>query len=168
MPHGSALLVDFLAAQIGSIRGWRSLRGRVSGNARQRLKESNMPLILHITRRDIWEASTPSGYYRPPSVDTEGFIHCSTIGQTVDTANQFYAGQRDLVLLCIDPDKTEAEVRYEAPACAGDERANSLFPHIYGPLNVSAVLETVEFAPRSDGRFELPAAIAQVATLAGQ
>lgn len=126
-----------------------------------------MPLILHITQRDVWEASGPSGYYRPPSLASEGFIHCSTIEQTVATANQFYAGQRDLILLCIDPERTEAEVRYEPPACVGDERADSLFPHIHGPLNVSAVLETVEFAPRADGRFELPAAIARVATLAG-
>lgn len=127
-----------------------------------------MPLILHITQRDAWEASTPGGYYRPPSLDAEGFIHCSTIEQTVATANQFYAGQRDLILLCIDPARTEAEVKYEAPACAGDDRADSLFPHIHGPLNVSAVLETVEFVPRSDGSFELPAAIAQVAKLAGR
>src|SRR5579863_10347754 len=125
-----------------------------------------MPLILHITRRDVWEASIRSGYYRPSSLDSQGFIHCSTREQTVDTANRFYAGQRDLVLLCIDQDKTEAEVRYEAPACAGDQRADSLFPHIYGPLNVSAVLETVELAPLPDGGFELPAAIAHLARLA--
>lgn len=126
-----------------------------------------MPLVLHITRRSVWEASIPRGYYRPPSLDSDGFIHCSTIAQTVDTANQFYAGQPDLILLCIDPDKAEAEVKYEAPACAADQRADSLFPHVYGPLNVSAVLETVEFAPCSDGRFELPAAIARVAAIAG-
>lgn len=126
-----------------------------------------MPLILHITRRNAWEAAGPSGYYRPPSLDSEGFIHCSTVEQTVATANQFYAGQRDLILLCIDPDRTEAAVRYEPPACAGDERADSLFPHIYGPLNMSAVLETVEFAPRSDGRFELPAAILRVTAMRG-
>lgn len=126
-----------------------------------------MPLLLHIAHRAIWEASVPGGYYRPPSLDREGFIHCSTIEQTVDTANQFYAGQRDLVLLCIDPARTEAAVRYEAPACAGDRRADSLFPHIYGPLNVSAVLETVEFTPRSDGSFELPPAVSRLATIAG-
>ncbi|HEV2268469.1 MAG TPA: DUF952 domain-containing protein [Steroidobacteraceae bacterium] len=126
-----------------------------------------MPLILHITQRAVWEASIPGGYYRPSSLDSQGFIHCSTTEQTVATANQFYAGQRDLVLLCIDPDKTEAEVKYEAPACVGDQRADSLFPHIYGPLNVSAVLETVAFTPRSDGSFELPAAISRVAGVTG-
>ncbi|HEY7889823.1 MAG TPA: DUF952 domain-containing protein [Steroidobacteraceae bacterium] len=126
-----------------------------------------MPLVLHITPRNVWATSAPGGYYQPSSLASDGFIHCSTVKQTVDTANQFYAGQSDLVLLCIDPDKAEAEVKYDAPAGAGDQRADSLFPHIYGPLNVSAVLEVVEFAPRSDGRFELPAAISRVAAIVG-
>ena len=74
----------------------------------------------------------------------------------METANQFYAGQKDLVLLCIDTKKTEAEVKYEAPACADDQRMESLFPHIYGPLNVSAVVRVVDFVPGADGKFKLP------------
>lgn len=125
-----------------------------------------MPLILHIAQREVWEAATPTGYYRPVSLAWDGFIHCSTIEQTVTTANQFYAGQPGLILLCIDPSKTEAAVKYEPPACAGDQRAESLFPHVYGPLNVSAVVGVVEFAPRSDGSFELPAAVSRMAGIA--
>ncbi|CAJ37903.1 DUF952 domain-containing protein [Methanocella arvoryzae] len=118
-----------------------------------------MSIILHIARRQDWEASVPYGYYEPDSLDTDGFIHCSTIGQTVDIANQFYANQQDLVLLCIDKYQTEAEVKYEVPACAGDEWAGSLFPRIYGPLNLSAVVLVVEFVPGEDGMFKLPAEI---------
>lgn len=118
-----------------------------------------MERILHIAHRDDWEASASCGYYKPASLESDGFIHCSTVGQTVETANQFYAHQQGLVLLCIDPDRTEAEVKYEAPACAGDQRASSLFPHIYGPLNVSAVVQVVEFVPGADGKFVLPAEI---------
>lgn len=117
----------------------------------------HMSMILHIAHRDDWEASASSGYYKPSSLDSDGFIHCSTIEQTVRTANQFYANQQDLVLLCIDGDLTEAEVKYEAPACVNDQRADSLFPHVYGPLNVSAVLRVVKFVPTADGEFELPA-----------
>jgi uncharacterized protein (DUF952 family) len=118
-----------------------------------------MSIVLHIAHRDIWEASSSGGYYRPLSLDTDGFIHCSTLEQTVETANQFYLGQEGLILLCIDTGKVEAEVRYEGPAGVGDLRAASLFPHIYGPLNVSAVVKVVEFAPLSDGNFELPPAV---------
>ncbi|WP_424356541.1 DUF952 domain-containing protein [Methanocella sp. MCL-LM] len=121
-----------------------------------------MCIILHIAHRKDWEASIPGGYYKPASLDTDGFIHCSTIGQTVETANRFYANQQDLVLLCIDKGRIEAEIKYEAPACADDERAGSLFPHIYGPLNVSAVVLVVEFIPEPDGKFVLPAEIGQL------
>jgi uncharacterized protein (DUF952 family) len=121
-----------------------------------------MRIVLHIAHRDIWEASSPGGYYRPLSLDSDGFIHCSTLEQTVETANQFYFAQEGLILLCVDTSKLEAEVKYEAPAAVGDQRAASLFPHIYGPLNVSAVTQVVEFAPRADGTFELPPAVVAI------
>ena len=47
-------------------------------------------------------------------------------------------------------------MRYEAPACENDQRTASLFPHIYGPLNVSAVIQVMDFAPEADGKFKLP------------
>jgi uncharacterized protein (DUF952 family) len=92
----------------------------------------HMNFILHIAHRSAWESAVSSRYYKPPSLDSDGFIHCSTIEQTAETANQFYAGQKDLVLLCIDTKKTEAEVKYEAPACDNDQRAESLFPPSMG------------------------------------
>jgi uncharacterized protein (DUF952 family) len=118
-----------------------------------------MRIVLHIAHRDIWEESSAGGYYRPLSLGTDGFIHCSTLEQTVETANQFYLGQEGLILLCIDTGKVDAEVRFEGPAGAGDPRAASLFPHIYGPLNVSAVVRIVELVPLPDGTFELPPAV---------
>ncbi|MGH8201436.1 MAG: DUF952 domain-containing protein [Steroidobacteraceae bacterium] len=120
-----------------------------------------MRIVLHIAHRDMWEASAPGGHYRPLSLDSAGFIHCSTVEQTLETANQFFTAQEGLVLLCIDTSKVEPEVRYEAPACSGDQRA-ALFPHIYGPLNVSAVVQVVEFPPRADGMFELPPEISRL------
>ncbi|HEY1892641.1 MAG TPA: DUF952 domain-containing protein [Steroidobacteraceae bacterium] len=119
-----------------------------------------MRIVLHIAHRDMWEASAPVGYYKPLSLDSDGFIHCSTIEQTVETANQFFTGQEGLILLCSDTDKLEAEIKYEAAACIGDQGAWS-FPHIYGPLNVSAVAQVVEFPPRADGTFELPPQISR-------
>ena len=68
-----------------------------------------------------------------------------------DTANRYYAGQAGLVLLRIDSDRLNAEVRYE-----NLEGGESLFPHIYGALNLSAVSGAVDFPPGADGRFTLP------------
>jgi uncharacterized protein (DUF952 family) len=124
----------------------------------------HMSIILHIAYSNDWEASASCGYYKPASLESDGFIHCSTIGQTVETANQYYANQQDLVLLCIDENKVNAEVKYEALACVHDQRVGSLFPHVYGPLNVTAVAGVMAFVPGADGKFELPAGIRQLAT----
>jgi uncharacterized protein (DUF952 family) len=118
-----------------------------------------MNIILHITTRKDWERNVQCGYYKPQSLTSDGFIHCSTITQTADTANRFFPNQKDLVLLFIDENKTEPEVRYEGPACEGDQRTDLLFPHIYGPLNMSAVVRIVDFIPKEDGTFDLPQGI---------
>lgn len=120
-----------------------------------------MNIILHITHRPDWEASFGKGYYQPSSLNSDGFIHCSTIEQTADTANQYFHNQQDLLLICIDTNKTEPAVRYEAPAGEDDKRTESLFPHIYGPLNVSAVIRVIEFVPDKNGKFVLPVEISQ-------
>lgn len=46
-----------------------------------------MAFILHIARREAWEEAKSQGRYLAASLATEGFIHCSTIGQVVDTAD---------------------------------------------------------------------------------
>ena len=119
-------------------------------------------MILHITPHEAWEKSVHDGYYKPSSLVSEGFIHCSTIEQTADTANRFYPNQQGLVLLCIDENKLESKIKFEGPACDNDQRTSLLFPHIYGPLNASAVVRVVEFTPNADGKFELPKEIISI------
>ena len=120
-----------------------------------------MKIILHITPRIAWESSVHTGYYKPSSLESEGFIHCSTIEQTESTANLYFTNQKGLVLLCIDENRLEPKVKYEASAggIVDEKRTESLFPHLYGPLNVSAVVRVVEFTPNADGNFVLPAEI---------
>ena len=112
-------------------------------------------MIYHITQRKAWELARSKGEYRGDTLDAEGFIHCSTSGQVVSVANSYYPGQHGLVLLCIDADKLQAELRYEGPAGPPVEGEN-LFPHIYGPLNTDAVTAVVDFEPGPDGLFSLP------------
>ncbi len=118
-------------------------------------------MILHIARRAEWDDARARGSYRPSSFDDDGFIHCSTLAQAIETANRFFHGQRDLVLLYIDERKLTAPLRYEpatppAGALDGKPRAG-LFPHLYGELNLDAVTEVLEFPCAADGSFELPA-----------
>ena len=108
----------------------------------------HVPEILHITTRQEWQHALEAGAYTADTLFTEGFIHCSLPGQVVDVANARFRGNRGLILLCIDPDAVEADVRYEGET----ER----YPHIYGPLNLDAVTRIIDFPPDPDGRFTLP------------
>jgi uncharacterized protein (DUF952 family) len=116
-------------------------------------------MILHITTDKEWGKAQVEGEYIAPSLKTDGFIHCSTPKQTVDTANGFFKGQSGLVLLCVDENKIKSELKYEDPTGVGgqyDPRDSNLFPHIYGPINNSAVIKVVDFPSDEYGLFELP------------
>jgi uncharacterized protein (DUF952 family) len=115
-----------------------------------------MAIILHIATRPAWDAACASGSYRPPSLELEGFIHCSTHAQVVGTANKYFRGRTDLVLLWIDEARLAAAVRYESPA-APDARTGQLFPHVYGPIAVDAVARVAPFPCDADGGFAMPA-----------
>jgi uncharacterized protein (DUF952 family) len=115
-------------------------------------------MILHITTRTDWENALSAGQYTAPSLQNEGFIHCSTLKQTIDTANMFFKGQNGLVLLCIDETKLNRQLKYEDPTGSGvyDSRVDKLFPHIYGPFDLDAVVKVVDFPSNEDGSFKLP------------
>lgn len=103
-------------------------------------------MIFHIAERRYWEPARRSGAYvrstAGRSLDDEGFIHCAEEAQVREVAAAFFAGYTDLVLLVIDPALLTAELRYEQA-----EGSTEVFPHIYGPLNVGAVVEVRTFAP---------------------
>ena len=108
--------------------------------------------IFHVTTRAQWEHAQATGTYRGDTLDTQGFIHCSTAAQVAGVANAIFRGRQDLILLRIDSTRVQPEIRYEPPTAPENER----FPHIYGPLNADAVLETLPFEPGPDGSFRLP------------
>ncbi|MGC1528730.1 MAG: DUF952 domain-containing protein [Phormidesmis sp.] len=107
-------------------------------------------MIFHITEQATWQAAQANRIYRAPSLETEGFIHFSTKNQVIATANRFYRGQSGLVLLQIECDRLTADLRYEAVLDHGT------FPHLYGPLNLEAVIAVYSFEPDSAGTFSLP------------
>lgn len=119
-----------------------------------------MTQILHITRPADWHAAQQSGSYRGDTLDSQGFIHCSTAEQVVRVANVVFYGQTDLLLLVIDTEKVTAEVKFEPPidphTGQPEPGKTDLFPHIYGALNLDAVVKVVAFPPDADGTFTLP------------
>lgn len=108
-------------------------------------------VLLHIVTVNDWQQAQQVGVYRPPSLAAEGFIHCSLPGQIAATANRYYAGRRDLLLLVINADQVSMLVRYEN-TMGGTE----LFPHIYGSLALDAVVVATPFLPDADGVFSDP------------
>lgn len=110
-----------------------------------------MPIIFHITKDEDWERARVVGGYRPRTFAPEGFIHCSKPDQVIDVANRLFRGQKGLVLLCINTRRVGPEIVYE-----NLEGGQDLFPHIYGPLNLDAVVDVVSFEPEKEGRFALP------------
>jgi uncharacterized protein (DUF952 family) len=115
-------------------------------------------LILHLVSNEAWLAAVKGGAYRADSLSTEGFIHCSKPSQIVGVANTFYRGQQGLVLLVIDPTRLQPELKWEPPAEPEPTHAREgeLFPHVYGSLNLDAVVKVLAFEPGADGVFSLP------------
>jgi uncharacterized protein (DUF952 family) len=113
-------------------------------------------MILHIVGKSEWVEAVGRGSYAPSSLLAEGFVHCSTLAQVIATANRFYRGQHELVVLCIEEERLAVELRYEASAGTRGEGKSERFPHLYGALNVDAVVRVVELPCEADGSFRLP------------
>jgi uncharacterized protein (DUF952 family)/SAM-dependent methyltransferase len=108
-------------------------------------------VILHIAERAAWARAVREGVYRGDTLDTEGFIHCSYPHQVVRVADAVFSGRTGLALLVIDVGRLSSPLRDEAFEPGGEA-----FPHVYGPLDVDAVIEVLPFEPGRDGRFRLP------------
>jgi uncharacterized protein (DUF952 family) len=107
-------------------------------------------MIYHIETEDLWREALFAGQYLPGSFESDGFIHCAALEQVTDVADRHYHGRTGLLLLCISQKLLDAETLWEPSD-------GLYYPHIYGPLNVSAVAAAVPFPCEGDGTFHLPA-----------
>jgi len=107
-------------------------------------------MLLHIAHGDVWARAQVDGVYRADSLRDQGFIHCSYPHQIIRVADMVYRGQRGLVLLHIDP------VRLDSRVVEEDGGGGELYPHVYGPINLDAVVKVEPLEPGDDGSFTLP------------
>ena len=97
--------------------------------------------IYHLALARDWEAAQAAGAYTVSTLGRtlaeEGFIHAARADQWPGVRERFYAGVTGpLLLLVIDPDRLAAEVRTErVPGL------DETFPHVYGPVDLDAVVE---------------------------
>lgn len=104
-------------------------------------------MILHCLKKEIWQALQGQNDYEADSLAREGFIHCSSPWQFWRVALHFCGRGDSFVLLCLDVKKLQAPVRYED---GGDGR---LYPHLYGPLNLDAVVRVLPFLEDEAGNW---------------
>ena len=106
-------------------------------------------LLVHLCGVRDWDRARERGEILPePRV---GFVHLSTQEQVHLPANRLFAGRADVVLLYLDPGRLGSPVRWE-PGVPGDPEA-MVFPHLYGPLPMAAVVHVAGYRPGQDGMF---------------
>jgi len=116
------------------------------------MQQRDDTVAYRIISDEEWAAARVSGEFVPDRYDEEGFVHLSARGQVLRPANLLYTGRTDLKLLVVKLARLQAEVLFE-PGSHGEAE---LFPHLYGHLNVDAVIGVIDFPCEPDGSFRLP------------
>jgi uncharacterized protein (DUF952 family) len=102
--------------------------------------------IFHLTLPEHWEQAQRDGAITMSSRDVtladEGFVHCSFGEQLAMTAARIFGDLDEIVVLRIDPDLLASPVVVEDLYGSGQE-----FPHVYGPIEVAAVVEARRTSP---------------------
>jgi uncharacterized protein (DUF952 family) len=115
-------------------------------------------VIYHITSLKAWREALQRGDYRAESLETEGFIHCSTATQVLPVAERYYFGRGRMLLLAIDPSLLSSDLKWERPSGGGPPPGvpeDDLFPHVYGPVNLDAIVRVFDLEPNPDGKHTL-------------
>jgi uncharacterized protein (DUF952 family) len=114
-----------------------------------------MNLIYKILPASLWHAAQENGQFEGSAVDlADGFIHFSTRDQVEETAAKWFAGQTELMLIGVDPSKVGDGLRYEP------SRGGALFPHLYAPLALVAVVSARPVPLRPDGTHDFTGLLA--------
>ena len=107
--------------------------------------------IYKICERAEWRAAEAAGQFLGSALDTrDGFIHFSSAAQAVETAAKHFAKQTDLMLVAIDGAALGAALKWER------SRNDDLFPHLYGPLPLTAVCWARPLPDEIDGKRKFP------------
>ncbi len=113
--------------------------------------------VYCMMEKGVFDDAKKSGLYQPESIAEVGFIHCcSELHQLVEVANAFYASYPNVILTRIERVRLRSKILDEE---AADERfrgRGETFPHIFGPLNMDAVVEAAEMPRDEVGGLMLP------------
>ncbi|MFD2237088.1 DUF952 domain-containing protein [Aureimonas populi] len=103
-------------------------------------------LVYKIVPRALWEEAQARGRFEGAPVDhADGYIHFSTAAQVRETAARHFAGQTDLLVVCVPTESLGDALKWEV------SRGGALFPHLYAPLDLSDVAAVHELPLGEDG-----------------
>ena len=101
-------------------------------------------LIYKICHRDDWDAAQKAGQFAGAGIDlTDGYIHFSTAVQAHETARLHFNDRDGLVVLSVKAALLGGNLKWEP------SRGGEMFPHLYGPLALEAVV-SIHPAPLGD------------------
>lgn len=104
-------------------------------------------VVYKIVATSEWRRAEAAGVFAGSSADlADGFIHCSAAEQAPATAAKWFAGRDDLTLVALDAAALGSDLKWEP------SRGGALFPHLYAPLPMSAVVWSRPLPLGSDGR----------------
>ncbi len=103
-----------------------------------------------LSRADLAEAKARGRFDGSAADIKDGFIHFSAADQLEGTLAKHFAGRDDIVLLAVDSECLGERLQWEP------SREGTLFPHLYGPLRLDALLWEEPLHLGSDGRHRLP------------
>jgi uncharacterized protein (DUF952 family) len=110
-----------------------------------------MPVVYKIVPDTLWQQARQTGVFNGAGIDlADGFIHFSTAKQAKETAARYFAGQTGLLLVAVDGNALGDKLVFE-PSRGGD-----LFPHLYAPLPLSAVIWDKPLTIGPDGAHVFP------------
>jgi len=119
-----------------------------------------MSLIYHLTTEKNFLSQIASEEYTPPNFEVEGFIHFSQAHQVSDVVEKYYKDEQGLLLLVVETSFLTSPLKYEPPINPGrppSEKATEydgdLFPHLYGKLNKTSIVDILPMRRDENGNF---------------
>ena len=106
-------------------------------------------MIAHCMKKSSWEKLKDEAYWGQQNIDNGGFVHCSQIKYLWRVLPNFEREKEELVIICMDEEKIESEIKYE-----DDGNYGRTYPHVYGLINNNAVTMVLDYLKDENGHYK--------------
>jgi len=111
----------------------------------------NATIVYKVLTPAQWSVTLKTGRFTGAPIDlADGFIHLSSAHQLVETVRKHFCGQGELVVVAFDAKVLGDDLKWEV------SRGGDLFPHLYGPLLLSHVIESFSLSIDAEGEHLFP------------